>query len=147
MSLLSFILDKKIFLNPHNLQFLLILLSVHKYCEACKRPLLTMMYTQHKLWELEDWIPDVHECKLKKWSQCPCSCSSIAKHLPLQCWNRVWLAAHVPGPKESFCGCLCGSSCSLHPSCHLVTPSLKELTNASHLMSHLAGSYCCLGHS
>lgn len=37
---------------------------------------------------------------------------------------------------------LCASSCSLHPSCHLVTPSLKELTNVSHLMSHIS-----LGHT
>lgn len=40
------------------------------------------MYIQ-KAWELGEWIPDVRDCKLKRWSLCPCSRSSIAKQLML----------------------------------------------------------------
>lgn len=55
-------------------------------------PLNSVMYIK-KAWELGERIPDVRDCKLKRFSLCPCSWSSIAKQLMLlqQQDRRLWL--------------------------------------------------------
>lgn len=52
----------------------------------------SVMYIQ-KAWEPGEQIPDVRDCKLKRFSPCPCSRSSIAKQLMLlqQQDRRLWL--------------------------------------------------------
>lgn len=52
----------------------------------------SVMYIR-KAWELGERIPDVRDCKWKRWSPCPCSWSSIAKQLMLlqQQDRRLWL--------------------------------------------------------
>lgn len=111
-------------------------LSIH-FLKPLNTPLNSLMYFQQKVWELGEWIPDVHDCKLK-WSLCPYSWSNIPKHLMLECYNKTLTCSTYSRPIGVISDSLCASSCSLHPSCHLVTLSLKELSNVSHLMSHIS---------
>lgn len=59
------------------------------------------------------------------------------------CWNvttrlQTLTCSTYSRPIGVISDSLGASSCSLHPSCHLVTPSLKEVTNVRHLMSHIS---------